>query len=372
MRLLASHLVGVCFRFLKYWRVKWATNRQFQKISKGLIFKSLTKEQEYEIRDYYKEMLGVKVDTKWHQLAYSLTGIYDKHILPNDLYVGYIQPALINYRMKIAYDDKNLFVKLLPFAHYPKKILQCANGLFYNSNGVMTEQEAISLCQNIDKSILKPTLDSNSGKNVVMLSVKEGMTNINNSPIEDVFKCYGKNFVIEELVQQHPAMASLNPSSLNTLRVVSFRKGNEILICKIICRIGKPGNVMDNFSQGGLACVVKDNGYLDDYAYTKVFSDRRKTTYTGIILKEFQIPGLDAVKSFVEKAHLSIPQFLLLAWDIAIGENAEPIFIEYNTNFDNGIAVELGQALFGEYTDEILPLIREEYNRKKNRGLYVC
>ena len=365
-------LFRTCFRNIKSLKIKFATNKQFQKISKGLVLKHLTKEQKSEIRNYYKQTLGVKVNTKWHQLAYSLTGIYDKHIIPNDLYVRYIQQALIDYRIKIAYDDKNLFIKLLPFAHFPKKILQCANGLFYNSTGAMSKEDAIKICQNIDKSILKPTLGSNSGRDVVMLSVKNGITNINNRTIEEIFNIYGKNFVIEELVNQHPSMASLNPSSINTLRVISFRKDNEILICKIICRIGKPGNIMDNFAQGGMACNVKNDGFLDNYAYTKVFSERRNTTYTGITLNKFQIPGLSGVIDFVKKAHLAIPHFLLLAWDIAIGENSEPIFIEYNTNFDNGIAIELGQALFGNYTDEILPIIRKEYDSRKKQRIYVC
>ena len=228
-------ILSSCFRTLKIWRTKYNTDKQFKKISGGVIFRELTGKQEQEIKAYYKSMLGVDVSTKWHKLAYSLTGIYDKHILPNDLYVGYIQPALIDYRMKMAYDDKNIFTRLLPFANYPRKIVQCANGLFYNADGAMTRQQAIELCRNIDEAIIKPTF-SNSGKNVEKLIVKNGITNLDKCTIEKVFALYGKNFVIEELVKQHPAMISLNPSSLNTIRVISFRKDDEILICKAICR----------------------------------------------------------------------------------------------------------------------------------------
>ena len=320
---------------------------------------------------YYKSMLGVNVSTKWHKLAYSLTGIYDKHILPNDLYVGYIQPALIDYRMKIAYDDKNIFPRLLPFANYPRKIVQCANGLFYNADGAMTKQQAIELCKDIDEAIIKPTF-SNSGKNVEKLIVKNGITNLDNRTVEEVFTRYGKNFVVEELAKQHPAMASLNPSSLNTIRVITFRKDDDILICMAICRIGKPGNVVDNFAAGGMGCVVKEDGYLSEYAYTKVYAERKDSTYTGVVLKNFKIPGFENVKVFVRKAHLAMPQFLLLAWDIAIGEDEQPIFIEYNTNFCNLFELEQGQALFGKYTDEILPIVRAEHERKLKQGIYIC
>ena len=76
------------------------------------------------------------------------------------------------------------------------------------------------------------------------LVVKDGITNLDNKSVEEVFDKYGNNFVIEELAKQHPAMASLNPSSLNTIRVITFRKENEILVCMVICRIGKPGNIV--------------------------------------------------------------------------------------------------------------------------------
>lgn len=367
-----KRLISDCFYALKWWRTKRNTDKQFKEISDGMIIRKLTVQQEQEIKAYYQSMLGVDVSTKWHRLAYSLTGIYDKHILPNDIYVGYIQPALIDYRIKVAYDDKNLFIRLLPFANHPRKIVQCANGLFYNSDGTMTREQAIDLCRNIDEAIIKPTLFTNSGKNVEKLVVKNGVTNLDNRTIGEVFDKYGKNFVIEELAKQHPAMASLNPSSLNTIRVITFRKEDEVLICMAICRIGKPGNVVDNFAAGGMGCVVKEDGYLSEYAYTKVYSEKKNKTYTDIVLKDFRIPGFENVKAFVKKAHLAMPQFLLLAWDIAIGEDEQPIFIEYNTNFCNLFELEQGQALFGKYTDEILPIVRAEHERRQKRSIYIC
>ena len=365
-------MLSACYYSLKWRRTKCNTDRQFEKLAKNIDLKQLTKQQKQEIKTYFKEKLGVNVSTKWHELAYSMTGIYDKRILPNDLYVGYVQPALIDYRMKIAYDDKNLFPRLLPFANFPRKIVQCANGLFYNADGAMTRSEALNHCQNIDAAIIKPTLFTNSGKNVEKLIVKNGITNFDNHSIEDVFDKYGKNFVIEEFAKQHPAMASLNPSSLNTIRVITFRKGNEILICKAICRIGKPGNVVDNFAAGGMGCVVKEDGYLSEYSYTKVYSEKRIKTYTDVVLKDFKIPGFDAVKEFVKKAHLAMPQFLLLGWDMAIGEEAQPIFIEYNTNFCNMFELEQGQPLFGDYTDEILPIVKAEHDKRIKQGIYIC
>lgn len=366
-----KEIVTRIFRYLKQWRATQSTNRGYKKMSANIELKKLTKEQEAEAKAYWKEMLGININTKWHQLAYSATGIFDKRLIPDDVYIGYIQPALIDYRIKIAYDDKNVFPKLLPFAKFPDKILQCENGLFYSKkDGIMTREQAVAKCQNIDKALIKPTVSTNSGRNVNVFSAKNGVTDIDGLTIEKLFDRYGNNFQIDELVRQHPDMAKLNPSSLNTLRVVTFRKDNQVYVCHAGCRIGKPGNIVDNFAAGGMECEVDENGRLKEYAYTKACQGRTET-YTGVVLKGFQIPSYDKVKELVTKAALTIPQFHVLGFDIAIGEDGEPVFIEYNTNFSNNIFLESG-LLFGKYTDEVLRFIRSEYERKLKQGIYIC
>lgn len=367
-----KEFVARLFRFLKYRRVKQATDKEYKSMSANVEMKKLTNRQKAEAKAYWKQMLGVNIDTKWHQLAYSITGVFDKRLIPNDIYVGYIQPALINYRIKLAYDDKNVFPKLLPFANHPKKILQCENGLFYTGEKkILSREQAIALCQNIEKALIKPTIATNSGRNVCMFSVKNGMTNIDGLTVDKLFDRYGINFLIDEFVKQHPDMARLNPSSLNTLRVVTFRNEDKVYVCHASCRIGKPGNVVDNFAQGGMECEIDENGRLVEYAYTKVYSDRRTTTHTGVVLKGFQIPGFDKVKEFVTQAMYAIPQFNVLGFDIAIDENAEPVFIEYNTNFSNNAFLESG-LLYGKYTDEVLRFVKKEYERKLKQGIYIC
>ena len=364
---------SLLFREIRNIGCKVICNQQFrEKYAKGVKLKPLTKEQKKEIKDYYKQMLGVKVTTKWHQLAYSISGICDKRILPFDLYLYYIRPALINNRMRLAYQDKNFFPRILPFVNFPKTILQCSNGFFFSGQQAISREEAVRMCYNLSPSIIKPALNTFGGNNIVLLSVKEGITNMDNKTIEEVFNAYGRNFIIQEAVKQHPQMASLNPTSLNTIRIMSFRKDNEVLICSCFARIGKPGSVVDNMSSGGIGVVVKADGFFSQYAYTRTYSELKETTYTGIVLKDFQIPAFDAVLELVKKAHLAIPQFPLLAWDIAIDENKIPVVVEYNIHFDNTVLIQMGELFFGEYTDEILPIIKKYYDREKNEIVHIC
>lgn len=362
------------FREIKAASARRSANKQFKKMSQGLTLKPLSQSQKKEIKKYYREKLGVKVSTKWHELAYTITGNYDKRFIPHDLYVGYIQPALIDYRFKLAFDDKNLYPSLLPWIQQPERIVQCSNGVYYSAKHKYwgNQTDIIQECKNIDHAIIKPTLFSNSGHGVAYLSVTNGITNINGETIESVMNRYGNNFVIENIVSQHKDMLKLNPSSLNTLRVISFRIGKEVLICQMICRIGKPGSVCDNFSQGGIAVAVNHDGTLSKYGYTKYYSHPVERTMTGVTLNGFVIPGFQKIKETVIKAHLSLPQFPLLAWDIAVDEDSRPILIEYNIHFGSTIALELGLPLLGDYTDLILPIVRKEYEKKLDKKLYIC
>lgn len=60
-------------------------------------------------------------------------------------------------------------------------------------------------------------------------------------------KISGKSFIVEELVKNCPELASLNPSSLNTLRCVTcLDKNGDVHFIAIALRTGGKGAVVDN------------------------------------------------------------------------------------------------------------------------------
>ncbi|PKL74890.1 MAG: hexapeptide transferase, partial [Candidatus Melainabacteria bacterium HGW-Melainabacteria-1] len=68
-------------------------------------------------------------------------------------------------------------------------------------------------------------------------------------------------YVFEAYIVQHPALAALNPSSLNTLRVVTCLQADQVEIWALALRIGtRPGT--DNFSNGGLGLEISLDGVL--------------------------------------------------------------------------------------------------------------
>jgi hypothetical protein len=63
-------------------------------------------------------------------------------------------------------------------------------------------------------------------------------------------------WLLEEYLQQHPDMAAINASSVNTLRIWVLEQQGDFRARHAILRVGRAGSQVDNTSSGGFACVV--------------------------------------------------------------------------------------------------------------------
>lgn len=167
--------------------------------SKGITLKKLTKEQKSQIQNYYRPLVGKKVDTKWHSLLYTLTGVFDVKYLPFDLFhkVAY---SLSPWEYHKIMDDKNMYRHLFHGFNLPDRIVECSCGVYYlpqKGDNEVTFEEVIDYCQNIDDCIIKPSRDSSGGQGVAVFSVRNGITDSGQSVV-DILKQYGRNFLIEK------------------------------------------------------------------------------------------------------------------------------------------------------------------------------
>ncbi|MCI9233168.1 MAG: hexapeptide transferase [Bacilli bacterium] len=136
-------------------------------------------------------------------------------------------------------------------------------------------------------------------------------------------------FLIEELVIQNEIMNSLNPSSINTIRVISICKNNKSKIIAAYSRIGS-GKIVDNFNAGGMVAPVDiKSGKITYPAVNKKNIIFTKHPETNISIEGFQIPEWENVKELVLEAAKVVPQVGLVGWDVAISEKG-PLLIEGN------------------------------------------
>jgi len=157
------------------------------------------------------------------------------------------------------------------------------------------------------------------------------------SVAEDMNKIYEKlkyeHYMIEELVHQHPDIASLNPDTLNTIRIFTLLTiDNEPIIPYAGIRIGRKGYVIDNVSAGGLGAKINiETGKIETEG-VDMFRDRYAVhPDTQAAIKDFQIPHWDKVKETVKAAAFVVPQVRYVGWDVAVTDKGTIEIIEGNT-----------------------------------------
>jgi len=324
--------------------------------------RDLTSAQEKEIKQYWRDLLGIDIPLDWHRYFYKRTGVYSVKYIPTSLYYIDIIGRVNQFPMNEAYTDKNISYKLFPAEHQPEVVIRNVNGYYYSNDTPVNKLKAVGICNNLNDVLIKPTLKSH-GDGVCKFYVKNGVTSIAGKTVEQLFDEYSPNFIIQKIVHQHPNMDALNSSSVNTIRILTYRSGDEILLLYTVIRIGKQGAEIDNETAGGISTRINADGTLCKFAFGAPGNDNVEKTDSGVVLDGYKIPSYDKAIDLAKRMHQHLPHFDLVGWDIAIDTEGNPIIIEYNT------WPELSQSAngpaFGDYTERVL---KEIWHRTNTRS----
>ena len=215
------------------------------------------------------------------------------------------------------FDDKAQFNELFK-EWIPRKWLRI---------GEDTDLEALfALCRNSSQLIGKP-LEGSSGQGIRKYLPEDWK----DGPEAFLKKLMNDGIgILEEIVIQHPKMASLCPTSVNTCRIATLLGDKQQGIVYAFLRIGN-GKVMDNVDCGGMAARID----LESGKLLTVGADKQGNTFikhpmTNTSIIGFQIPFWEEAKAMCMKASEKVPQMRYIAWDVAITENG-PTFIEGNS-----------------------------------------
>lgn len=312
--------------------------------------RKLTRSQKNDIQCFYKSMIGKKVSLHCHEYFYSRTGVFSKEYVPANFYHCELIPRANIHSLGFL-GDKSFCDLFFPGENVVHSILKKINGYYYYEGNAISKEDAIAHFYNVDNVIIKPS-NKSKGSDVHLLSVKNGITNYKGKSIGQLFDSYGKYFLIQERVKQHKDMAALNPTSLNTLRILSYRSGMEVLIIYTVVRIGRAGQVIDNQCAGGISTTVGKDGMLGKVAFGGYSEDNILKTDNGIVLDGYQIPSYSRVVEMVKRLHLKLPFFDIVGWDMAVQEDGNPVLIEFNVN--PGLSQSAFHSGMGEYTERII------------------
>jgi hypothetical protein len=234
-------------------------------------------------------------------------------------------------------------------------------GLYHPHYGVDHSGEKFNTPEDIEK-LLKQTGPSDiilkprggiQGRNIISVNLDYFNNHVNvNSGYEQIafdnfisrlsinsfqeYKNSYQGWIIQETVNQHERLAVFNPSSLNTVRIVTFVNASDD--CEVHCallRMGRKGKTTDNWSQGGIASHIDIGtgiagpGFLKPTFGTGLYSKHPDTNAT---IKGEIIPFWQSTLDLCRRAALALPGARSVGWDVGITSKG-PILIEGNADW---------------------------------------
>ncbi len=314
--------------------------------------KELTAEQLDELKSVWGDIWDTGlVDPLWVQVYSDKTGIYSPEYVGSDIHYYNVEWSRIDYDYLRAFLDKNYMDVVLPCVKHPVTLIRKIHGQYLDVDfNPMSKPQAIDkLYENLDPGIVvKISRSSSGGKGVRFLG--KGSTKEDISEALDV----DPDVAVQLVMRQHPEMAKMNASSVNTIRIICIILDGESIPLSAVVRIGNSGSRVDNFSSGGVGCGVKPDGRLNDCGYTQK-GERYDVHPNGFVFSEGFVPNFDKVLEAVKRCHMCVPMFGVASWDIASDEDGEPVLIEYNVG---GAGIDIHQynngPLYGKYRERII------------------
>lgn len=315
----------------------------------------LTDEQKAEIDKFWeKYRFLMKMDYRSHKVFYNRSGIFDPKYIPPFLMRYFIRANLVPEAYAYPFQNKAYIPFIMSQAKQPETVVRKVEGVYYNGAfAKITKEEAVDICLGILEGgreiVVKPSgLSGGKGVEFLASATKE--------QLDEMFDTKGRLFVVQKAIHQHPEMAKLNSTTVNTIRMTTFMHNGKFIPLAALIKVGAPGVRVDNYKHGGCLVGVNMDGSVQPWALD-INRERITELPSGIKLGVGgfeKVPCFDSVLETAAKAHYGIPRIRMVSWDIAIDDENEAEIIEANFAGDLKMHQVLTGPIFGDMTEEIL------------------
>lgn len=348
------------FDFYKWFRKVSSTKKRVKEFKRKNIPYVLTREQEERIKEFYAPY---KIPNFiFHNYFTKTSGEFHEDYIPQDIYTGYIDPYF-NDIIASKYLENKCYYKAI-FSGIPQceTVLMRVNGIWLDGNyksadGILMD----TVLENVGGVFIKEAQTSSGGAGVVFVG-KEKLTS---QRIMEIANTIPTDLIIQKELKQHPDMARLNDSSVNSLRIYSVLglDGNTSVYSAVV-RMGVDGAKVDNFSAGGVACGIKEDGTLRKHGHNKKGEQLEYHPTSNIKFENYRIPSYCEAIDLVKKAHPMVAHFRSVAWDVAIDEAGSPVLIEANLCRGGIDTLQVNNGpLYGDDTRKILDEVFDSHKK---------
>jgi hypothetical protein len=313
----------------------------------------------------------LSIDPDYPLYCSSINSVESADYVPETIYYGRIEPVLNNKAFALAYADKNFYERYFPENKglFPETILRGINGNFYDSQYrlVTGPIKPGDIPEENPEYILKPAVETSGGSNVVLVQFSSGSVIVSGKTcrhyefINVLKRDYHCNFVLQKKISAHPWFRDFNPSSLNTVRLFTYRSvlNEEVHPVQAVIRFGRPGSIVDNQAAGGLTCGINKQGGLNGFVIDKY--GKKYTDFAFLSAKKEDIvPGFDQMKKIANQLAAKYYYHRLLGFDFCLDSGNNVRLLEINCkNIEINFLQMNNGPLFWDHTEEVIKYCKE-------------
>lgn len=294
-----------------------------------------------------KEMRLIERYWKCKPLHYIRYGLYDK-LLSNEQLIDYIPPFLFYTRYnKTLYKDVNRAYydnKLNLYFEFIKKgintipiLAVCNRNRFYDPfmNKVIPPDTLLNNLHKDEKLFVKP-INGRGGDGIIVIKKQGNVFYSNGEKVSNAFSELRNNtcYIVQKGIAQRQDLMDINPTSVNTLRVITQWRGDKPSVVVCVLRVGRSGKDVDNSHQGGLSVQINiENGEMFPTATAEhgggIIQEHPDTHYVfrGKVIKNWE-----CIKNKIENYAEKFTEIKEIAWDVALTEEGV-VIIELNIGY---------------------------------------
>lgn len=351
-------------------KLRIVLNKKISKIYNSLPSIAEIKSENIQKHKKIWQDLNSRLNIKWYKVFASINGIDDPRYITEYDYHFNVELRLNHKGFSEAYSDKNSYHRNFRNELLPEIYLRNINGDFYTIKYEYSEFEDTMnfLPDYCKKIIIKKATESGGGRGIELFTKRNNDWESREGKklsVRYLDKYYGSDYIIQEYIDQHAYFSQFNQSSLNTVRLFTYRsvETNKVIPLHAVLRIGKPGSLVDNQASGGVACGIMKSGKLNSFAINK--KGEKFDQFNKIVFS-----NADPVYKFDEIVQICLPlanQFYyhrLLGFDFCVDHRGDIRLIEVNNKNNETNFFQMNNGpLFGDYTDEIIQYCK--YSKRK-------
>lgn len=333
--------------------------KHHKRVCRGAHYKkiALTADEKREYRDYWKR-ISPTVSIKTVEIAKSLSGVFDKHIVPEEFYALYVEPYLNDNKNLTFYENKIIYSKWFDEGIFPKVFFyKFSNNYYTGKFKIINDIEKFiddHLTERSFPIVIKPNQGTFGGKDVNFVN--------NKAATKAMIKKY-PNLIVEQKLAQSDQLNLFHKGSINSVRVSLYRDDAGVIrVLNTNLRMGKNGS-LDNEGSGGIACHIQPNGVLNDYAIDKYANKYTQHPNSNFVFKNQVLPRYNALLDLSQHIASEVIGARIVGLDMVLDASQTWRCIELSLF---GLTIKPAQysgvPFLGKFTDEIVNNLIRRHN----------